>query len=74
MGQLHVAFVREGFTLRDKLVRVHRLMKSRHWVEIGADFHFPEEPFDEIRVYFANPSEVKTVYVDDLKVEIFTGK
>ena len=74
MGQLHVAFVREGVTLRDKLVRVHRLMKSRYWVEIGADFHFPEEPFDEIRVYFANPSEVKTVYVDDLKLEIFAGK
>ncbi|MBK6620897.1 MAG: hypothetical protein IPG32_08475 [Saprospirales bacterium] len=74
MGQLHLAFALEGTTLRDKLVRVPRLMKSRHWVEIGADFHFPEEPFDEIRLYFANPSEVKTVYIDDLKLEVFAGK
>ena len=73
MGQLHVAFVKDGQTFRDNLVRVPRLMKSRHWVEIGADFHFPEEPFDEIRVYFANLSEVKTVYIDDLKVEVFKG-
>ena len=74
MGQLHVAFVQSGQTVYDNQVRVPRAMKSRHWVEIGADFRFPATPFDEIRVYFDNYSEVKTVYIDDLKVELVSGK
>ncbi|MBK7408850.1 MAG: glycosyltransferase family 39 protein [Saprospirales bacterium] len=74
MGQLHVAFAQSGTTIYDNLVRVPRVMKSRHWVETGADFRFSTEPFDEIRVYFDNLSEVKTVYIDDLKVELLHGK
>ena len=74
MGQLHIAFAQSGVTIYDNQVRVPRVMESRHWVEIGADFRFPEESFDEIRVYFDNPSEVKTVYIDDLKVELVYGK
>lgn len=74
MGQLHAAFLRQGETLRDNQVRVPRVMRSKEWVEIGADFHFPKEPFDEIRVYFANFSEVKTVYLDDLTLEVFSGR
>lgn len=74
MGQLHVAFVRSGQTIYDNQVRVPRVMESRHWVLVGADFRFPGTEFDEVRVYFDNLSEVKTVYIDDLKVELVSGK
>ncbi len=74
MGQLHVAWLNKGETIKDGLIRVPRLMESGKWVEIGADFRFPRKPFDEIRIYFYNPSEVKTVYIDDLKAEFFRGE
>jgi hypothetical protein len=74
MGQLHVAWMKQGQTVKDKCVRVHRVMEPGQWVEIGADFRFPRKPFDEIRVYFYNPSLDKTVYIDDLKAEVFRGE
>ena len=74
MGQLHVVFARDGQAFRDKMIRVHRVMERRKWAEISADFHFPEKPFDEMRVYFYNPSEKRTVFIDDLKVEVFHGR
>ena len=73
-GQLHVAFANQGTTFYDNQFRAARLMEPGQWVHVGSDFRFPEEPFDEIRVYFYNPSENKTVYVDDLKVEAIYGK
>ena len=66
MAQLHIAFVRNGETVKDNFIRAHRVLTPGQWTDVQADFRFPDSPFDEVRVYLLNLSHHSTVSIDAL--------
>jgi hypothetical protein len=71
MSQLHVTFKKEGAPIKDRYIRLQRLLPRKEWTEMHIDISTPEDPWDTIRVFLYNPSQKYPIYMDDLTLETY---
>lgn len=71
MPQFTINFENKGSVVKQKMIRVSRLLGEKEWKEIGFDTKIPDTEFDKIKVYLWNADGDKSLWMDDLSVSYF---
>lgn len=71
MTQFIVKYTNHGKLVKEKMIRVQRLMNDNQTKNIFLDSKLPDQPFDEISVQFWNAEGSKILLIDNLKIETF---
>lgn len=69
--QFRVKFYWEDTVVKEKFIRVHRLMDGGETRSIHIDTHIPETPIDKVGILLTKPDGGKTTLVDNLIVETY---
>jgi hypothetical protein len=73
MTQLIVRFEKGDDLIKNRIIRVQRHIGERQWQANWSDMRIPKKDFDHVKIYFWNSGGQKDLFVDDLKVETYTG-
>jgi len=71
MAQMVVRFKKDGQILKKRMIRVHRQLGERAWQSNWTDMDISKGDFDEVVVLFWNANSTKTIFIDDLSVEMY---
>lgn len=71
MTQMIVRFSAGGEKIKDNMLRLQRCADSEITQTVFLDTRVPDRPFDKVTVFFWNGEGQKSIWLDDLKVEIF---
>lgn len=71
MTQMIARFEKDGKWVKNKFIRVHRLLEDQKWQDVQLDFTIPSGTYDRFLVEFWNANSEQTLYVDDVKVEVY---
>jgi len=71
MAQMIVRFKKEDKILQKRMIRVHRQLGERTWQANWTDMDISDKEFDEVVVLFWNANGTKTLFIDDLSVEMY---
>ena len=71
MTQMIVRFSAGGEKIKDNMLRLQRCADSGITQTVFLDTRVPDRPFDKVTVFFWNGEGQKSIWLDDLKVEIF---
>jgi hypothetical protein len=71
MPQMVLVFEKNGQPVRERIVRPMRVLGHEHWREVWMNVRLPKKDFDAIRILMRNPRNVSSMWMDDLKVELF---
>jgi len=71
MTQFIVRFRQGDKIVKERSIRLQRHVDGSEPKAIFFDTRLPEQSFDRATVFFWNPGSDKTVWVDDLRVELF---
>jgi hypothetical protein len=58
MGQMGIRFAKDGETVKERIIRVHRFLSNGDERTLHIDVRIPREPFDEVRPLFYQPSKL----------------
>lgn len=68
MTQMNVQFLKDGQSVKDQVIRLHRIMDHGETREVTLDSDLRGTDFDAMRIQFWNPGSDKVTVMDDLKV------
>ncbi len=68
MTQMNVQFLKDGKTVKDQVIRLHRIMDHGETRVVTLDADVRGVDFDAMRIQFWNPGSDKMTVIDDLKV------
>jgi len=71
MTQFIIRFLNNDKIVKERMIRVHRLLNAGETKSIFIDVRFPKEDFNKIGILFWNAEGDKNIMIDDLKVEKF---
>lgn len=71
MPQLVVRFYDGDKTVKEKMIRTHRLVHDGQTRTLFMDVRLPERTFDRLAVFFWNVNSEKETWVDEIKVDAF---
>lgn len=71
MTQFVVRFTNAGKIVKDRAIRVQRLLDENSTGEIYFDVKIPASGFDKCEVYFWNAESQKAILIDNLRAEVF---
>ena len=72
MSQFVISLEQDDKIVKEKMIRVQRLLGVNDWREIHIDLKIPEgQIFNNVKVKFWNAGGTKELWVDDLKIETF---
>ena len=69
MPMFFVRFTNNGAVVKQKQIRVNRIMGKREWKYCFLDVRVPDELFNQIRVFVDHPTKEGLLIIDDLKLE-----
>jgi hypothetical protein len=72
MPQLVVRFEKNGQSVKEKCIRPHRVLTPKAWKELDLETRIPEGDFEEVKVFLWNANGPLSLFMDDLKVEVFS--
>ncbi len=67
MGQMGIRFSKDGQTVKERIIRVHRFLTTGNTRSLYIDVSIPKEPFDEVRPLFYQPSKLPLL-IDSVRV------
>lgn len=71
MTQFIVRFQNDNQLVKEKIIRVHRLLDNGYVKDIGFDVKFPKKPFNKVLISFWNAESDKEIGIDKLRVQTF---
>ena len=71
MPQMAAFFMKDGHLVKKRIMRPGHVLQRDHWHEAWMDIRPPVKPFDHLEIQLLNPRNRVSLYMDDLKVEIF---
>jgi hypothetical protein len=71
MTQFHMRAMKADQPVKERFIRVHRLLHDGQLKDIHQDFKLPKEEFDRVEIYFWHAPEDKEIRVGNIRVEIF---
>lgn len=71
MTQFIVRFKNEDEVVKERMIRIQRLMNASQRKSVFIDVKKPVVPFTEVEIHFWNANGKKAVYIGNLKVEVF---
>jgi len=71
MTQMITRFEKDGQWVKNRFIRVHRLLTDKTWHEVQIDFTVPSGTYDRFLVEFWNASSNKELLIDDVRVEVY---
>ncbi len=74
MTQLIVQFEKGEEIIKKRMIRVYRQIGENSWQPNWTDMKIPTKDFDTLRITFWNAGSEKTLYIDDLVVEVYDAK
>jgi hypothetical protein len=67
-----VRFEKNGQSIKEKCIRPHRVLTPKVWKELDLKTRIPEGDFEEVKVFLWNANGPLSLFMDDLKVEVFS--
>jgi len=74
MTQLIVLFKKEERVVKKRMIRVQRQIGENNWQPNWTDMRIPTKDFDTVAISFWNAGSDKTLFIDDLVVEVYEAK
>jgi len=74
MTQLIVRFKNQDQVIKKRMIRIQRQIGERVWQANWTDMKIPSEDFDTLSIVFWNSGSAKTLFIDDLEVEVYEAK
>ena len=71
MPQLVLQFEKNGASVHERIIRPSRLLSPNEWRTAWMDVEIPDEDFDRMKVFLRNPRNLVSLFMDDLRVEVF---
>jgi hypothetical protein len=71
MTQFHIRAMKGDQPVKERYIRVHRLLHDGQLKDIHQDFKLPKDDFDRIEIFFWHPNEDKEIRIGNIKAEIF---
>ena len=71
MTQLQISFLNKNAIVKERKIRVQRLIDNNKWTYAWFDIKIPQKNYDKVLIRAWNANGKKTIYMDDLKVESF---
>ena len=71
MAKLKVAFYQGEEVVKERFVRVFRVLPTEQWKTIWIDVRLPEEPFDRIQCWLDHSGSTTHLIADNITVEVF---
>lgn len=71
MAQLQTRFLNEGQAVKERHIRIFRLLEADTTQHLYMDVKMPEEPFDSFHSYLWNSDSDKTFAVDEMEIMVF---
>jgi len=72
MAQLQGKFFQDGQVVKERILRIYRLLPENGTKRIYLDIKMPEQPFDEVGLQFWNASSNKALAIDEVEIIRFT--
>ncbi len=72
MAQFIVRLVKKDSIIKERMIRVYRLLDNNQTRDITIDLNLPGASFDSVNVLFWNGGSDKPLWIDDLKVDAFS--
>ena len=74
MTQMIVQFKKGEEVIKKRMIRVHRQIGENSWQPNWTDMKIPTKDFDTLSIVFWNAGSEKTLYIDDLVVEVYAAE
>lgn len=74
MTQLIVQFKNKDQVIKKRMIRVQRQIGEHAWQSNWTDMKIPRENFDTLSIVFWNAGSDRTLFIDDLQVEIYEAE
>lgn len=71
MTNFTVRFLNGKQVVKQKLIRIQRILSQNQWKRIWVDVELSEKPFTHIEVTFWNAESTKAIFIDDLEIKVF---
>lgn len=71
MTQLVIRFMNNQENIKERIIRVHRLLSDKSWKTIFMDTRIPKAPFTHVDIFYWNAESQKELYINSLEVEAF---
>ncbi len=71
MPQFVLQFEKNGASVHERIIRPGRLLSPNEWRTAWMDIEIPDEDFDRMKIFLRNPRNVVSLFMDDLRVEMF---
>ena len=74
MTQLIVRFKNQDKVIKKRMIRIQRQIGEQVWQNNWIDMKIPSKDFDTISIVFWNSGSAKTLFIDDLEVEVYEAE
>jgi len=72
MAQFIVRLIKKDSTVKERMIRVYRLLGDHETKNISMDVRLPDVPFDSVHVFFWNGGSDKPLWISNLEVRAFS--
>ncbi len=72
MAQFIVRLIKKDSVIKERMIRVYRLLDNNQTRNISVDMKLPEAGFDSVNVFFWNGGSEKPLWIYNLEVKAFT--
>ena len=73
MSKFRVGFYKGDQKIKERFIRIQRLLGTEQWAPIWIDTEVPEKAFDNIRIYIDHSNGKTHLWMDNIVVESFEG-